>query len=211
MPIQQPGWTPRDEALLHTCRLAHLMITGGDPFQVQEVLAPFPPQFAGERLWASGPFTLWDWRALGDGSPEIPPTSLIDFALGSAAVIKRLFDINRAVRRAAEDSIPRWVKVASGRLYTSAHGFYFYTDESQPQVYPWPWEGITSAELLGPGSLRFTGTNRHGPVTWLLTSDWSELVFVTWALARHPKHPQLLNGWLPPGWIEHARSWNHQV
>jgi hypothetical protein len=45
----------------------------------------------------------------------------------------------------------------------------------------------------------------------MLTSDWAEPVFVTWALIMHPKHPQLVSGgWLPSRWIEHARSWHRQ-
>ena len=45
---------------------------------------------------------------------------------------------------------------------------------------------------------------------WAIASDWAELVFVLWALARHPRHPQLINGeWLPPGWLEHAEAFQH--
>lgn len=217
MPIPQPGWTPHDEALLHTCRLANLMITRGDPSQVPEVLAPFRPDVVGERLWASGPFSLWDWRPLGDGSWEKPRWSKAELVIGltnfaPVTAVSRFVKIKRAADQAAEDAVARWVQIASGTLYTSTYRFYFYTFTPQPQIYPWHWEDVTSAELLGPRSLRFTATSEVGPVTWMLESDWAELVFVTWALTMHPKHPQLASGsWLPPGWIQHARSWHRQV
>jgi hypothetical protein len=204
VPSQQSRWTSRDDALLHTCRIANLMITQGDLSQVQEVIAPFRPQVPGEQLWSEGPFTLWDWRAVGDGSWEMPRHTIVDLALGPAAIVNRFVKIRRAQRDAVSATVPRWVEAARGTLFTSVYGFYLYTP--QPQVYPWPWEGITIAELIQSGSVRLTGTNSNGPFKWLLQSDWAELVFVTWALTLHPKHPQL-NSWLPSGWIEHARFW----
>jgi hypothetical protein len=223
MPIQLPGWTQRDDALLYTCRLANLMITGGDLSGIPEVIAPFPPGLPGERLWAAGPFRLSDWRALGDGSWELPPgqpfkapgltgTGLAVAELvpgvGLAAGVARRVVMARHLQREAEaDAIPRWVPLSEGLLFSSVYGFYLQTSTG---VYPWPWEGITSASLTGPGSLRVTVKNGSGSA-WLLESDWSELIFVTWALARHPKHPDLVNGWLPPGWVDHARAWHRHV
>src|SRR5262249_13140252 len=151
---QQPKWTSRDDALLLTCRIANLIITNGDLSQIPEVIAPFRPQVRGERLWSVGPFTLWDWRAVGDGNWEMPRHTIVDFALGPAAIVTRFVKIRRAQRDAVEATVPRWVETARGSLFTSLHGFYFCTPK--PQVYPWPWEGITSAQLVKPGLLRLT-------------------------------------------------------
>jgi hypothetical protein len=224
MAIQLPGWTQRDDALLHACRLANLMITGGDLSGVPELAAVFACEVPGERLWAAGLFRLFDWRALGDGSPQdLPPgpykapgvvgTGLAAAELvpgvGLPAAIARRAFMQRHLRRQAEaDAIPRWVPIADGWLFSSVHGFYLQTSTG---VYPWPWDGVTSASLTGPGSLRVTVKNGSGSALWLLASDWSELIFVTWALARHPKHPDLVNGWLPPRWIEYARACGRHV
>ena len=41
----------------------------------------------------------------------------------------------------------------------------------------------------------------------MIRSDWAELLFVLWALVRHPRHPQLGNGgWQPPGWQDRCRA-----
>lgn len=225
MAIQLPGWTQRDDALLHTCRLANLMITGGDLSGVPEVTAVFACEVPGERLWAAGLFRLSDWRALGDGSWEAPPpgqpykapgllgaglavAGLVPGIALPAVIARRAYTEGHLRRQAEADAVPRWVAIADGWLFSSAYGFYLQTSTG---VYPWPWEGVTSASLTGPGSLRVTVKNGSGSALWLLESDWAELIFVTWALARHPKHPDLVNGWLPPGWIEYARAWGRHV
>jgi len=47
------------------------------------------------------------------------------------------------------------------------------------------------------------GNGQDGATSWIIKSPWSELLFVLWALAVHPAHPQLLTaGWLPPGWLD---------
>jgi hypothetical protein len=59
--------------------------------------------------------------------------------------------------------------------------------------------------MAAPAAVQISGEGANGPISWLLSSDWAELIFVSWALARHPRHPQLLSGgWLPPGWANHA-------
>lgn len=69
--------------------------------------------------------------------------------------------------------------IDTGMIYVSAYGFYL---SGEGGLYPWSWG-----------------------FSWILRSDWAELVFVTWALAVHPRHPQLLTGgWLPPGWLDWA-------
>jgi hypothetical protein len=87
----------------------------------------------------------------------------------------------------------------------STHGFYLQTQSAG--LLPWSWGALVSAAMTARSSVHLQGLTAHGKgVSWLLRTPWAELVFVLWALARHPQHPQLLTGsWLPPGWVEHAR------
>lgn len=81
-----------------------------------------------------------------------------------------------------------------------------------PSVLQWQWSDLTSATMVGPGSMHLTGRSVNGEVSWLLESDWSELAFILWALERHPAHPQLLGGgWLPPGWVHWAAFHHHPI
>ena len=55
--------------------------------------------------------------------------------------------------------------------------------------------------VWGSGAVHLSGDSRRGPMSWTFRLDWSELIFITWALLRHTRQPQLLDvGWLPPGW-----------
>ncbi len=94
------------------------------------------------------------------------------------------------------------MRIDAGTLYVSAYGFYLHVATG---LHSWHWNGITMASMVGPGDVQFTGESSRGPISWILRSDWAELVFVTWALAAHPRHPQLLTGaWLPPGGLRRA-------
>lgn len=93
-----------------------------------------------------------------------------------------------------------WTAIDVGQLTVSTIGFYLETDDA---VNPWDYGSIVAAELAGPGRVYLTGTSQRGTVCWLLTSIWAELVFVLWARARHPQHPQLVkHDWIPDGWVE---------
>ena len=71
---------------------------------------------------------------------------------------------------------------------------------------------MTSASMVAPESIHFSGQSSTGPVSYLVSSEWAELIFVLWALVRHPSHPQLIAaGWLPPGWIDHANRHGQPV
>lgn len=219
MLIQQP-WTPRDDVLLHTCRIANMVITKGELATIPEVLAPFAPQVPGERLWSAGPFTLARWGLADVDDPEDQrPPGLVGWAVNEAVKTGLWYADGathglvghiaqrRAWRKGQAAAIPQWVPFANGTLFISVYGFHLYTR----QVYQWPWEGITGAQLSGPGVLDLTGNNGQQLVEWRLMSDWAELMFVTWALERHPKHPNIVTGWLPPGWIDHANAWGQAV
>lgn len=203
-----PPWIPRDDALMFTCHLAMLMAGEQDVGHIPEVLAPFPgTNGADERFWASGPFELSDFRALGDGSwqvstPMVFGTGALGVGLVAGSMIGGSIAKSRARRAARAAAVPRWVPIEHGNLYVSRLGFHMHT----PRVIRWNWAGMTGAAMVAPGIVHFTGESAKGPVSWLLQSDWAELVFVSWALAQHPRHPQLVTGeWLPPGWLGHAR------
>ncbi|MGH3526281.1 MAG: hypothetical protein ACRDQV_14160 [Pseudonocardiaceae bacterium] len=207
-----PGWTTRDEVLSYTTTLAAELGAGGPVGSAWEVTAPFPPTLGEELpLWGSGAFTLHEWRAPGDGSWQ--PNQTIAFgtgAVGAGLMIGSLLGGvigNSRARRAAEAAaIPRWMQTDGGGLYLSHRGFYLHTD----RVVAWDWASVTSATMAKPGAVQISGTSEYGPISWALCSDWAELLFITWALTRHPRHPQLIGGqWLPPGWLDHAHA-HHQ-
>lgn len=61
--------------------------------------------------------------------------------------------------------------------------------------------------MIQPAVLHISGNSENGPVSWLLHTQWAELVFITWALTHHPEHPQLPDSeWLPAGWVDHTRQ-----
>ena len=106
--------------------------------------------------------------------------------------------------RRGDRELPRWIQPAGGGC--SHRGFYLHAE----RVLTWGWDDITTATMAKPGAVQIRGNSVHGPVAWALCSDWAELLFITWALTRHPRHPQLLNGqWLPPGRVDHAHT-HHQ-
>lgn len=208
-------WTKRDEVLLYTCALAWELAAGGPVVSAGEVNASFPPTLGEEQpLWAAGPFTLHEWRAPGDGSWQ--SNQMVAFgtgAVGAGLVIGSLVGgaiANSRARRAAEAAaIPRWMQIDHGGLYLSHCGFYLHTPKN---VLTWGWSSVTAATMTEPAAVHLNGNSVNGPVSWLLRSDWAELLFVTWALNRHPRHPQLVNGqWLPPDWLAHAHAHHKPV
>jgi hypothetical protein len=207
-------WTPRDEVLLYTCRLAAALVAGGDMGHVAEVLAPFPPSLADdERFFAAGPFTLADFIPLGDGSWQsngfvVAGTGALGMGMLAASLAGNAAAKSRAQAAAAANAVPRWVPIAHGTVYISQYGFHMHT----PQVWTWSWRAIAAATMAAPAAVQISGEGAKGPISWLLSSDWAELIFVCWALARHPRHPQLLSGgWLPPGWANHATAHHPDV
>lgn len=208
-----PPWTYRDDVLSYTCYLAGLMADNAELSQVEEVLAPFPGRnVPGERFLATGSVVVSDFRALGDGSwsvstPFVAGTGALGVGLVAGSLVGGAIARSRARQQAAAAAVPRWVPIEQGGLYLSAHGFHLYT----PRVLSWHWEAITGAAMVAPAVVHVTGNSKNGPVSWLFQSEWAELLFVMWANAVHPRHPQLVTGqWLPPGWVEHAQ-WHRRV
>jgi hypothetical protein len=176
---------------------------------IPEILSSFPPSLGpDERLWASGPYIACEFRPLGDGTWQtsntfVAGTGTLGLSLAVGSLVAGAVSRSKARDRAAADAVARWVPAHQGQLFVSGYGFYFHT----PQVFSWRWSDIDEATVTAAGETRISGHSTRGPTMWAIASDWAELVFVLWALARHPRHPQLVNGeWLPPGWLEHARA-----
>lgn len=203
------AWSGHDSALWHTCEIATDLVHRRPVVAGLEVLAPFPPAPPDDRFWASGPFALSDLRAAGDGSYVhnsgfFFATGALGLAATAATAVGRAAG-NANRRRAAEAAAtPRWTVIDSGTVYVAPSSF---TMHSVHGLFAWPYDGIHAAQMVGPGQLHFQGQSESGAVSWVLASDWAELVFVSWALRRHPRHPQLVSGgWLPPGWLARCRA-----
>ena len=202
VPVERT-WTDRDTALWHTCEIAGDLAAGVVPAPRQQIATPFPPQFAqDEEFWGVGAYDLYEIRVLGDGSYTHQDGFLLSSSVTDVLAFHLwLYSLNSRRRaRAAQDAVPRWVRIDGGAVYVSRYGMHWQTPYS---LGTWAWEHISAAEVVEPGVLHVQGQSVDGPVSWLLNSDWAELVFVTWAFARHRRHPQLLAGsWLPPGWLQ---------
>ena len=208
-------WSHHDAALWYTCEIVYDVLRGAAPTPVGgEIQAPFPPQPPDERFLASGSFTLLDWRALGDGTYMRKTTvvggtgALGIFALGATLLGSAVGNSARRSQASAAAQ-PRWVTIASGELLVAEHEFVMVSPQGL-----WRWRGnaVESADMTGPGHMRMHGTSVNGPVTWVLQSDWAELVFLLWALRHHPRHPRLLDGgWLPHGWMQHAQRHSYDT
>jgi hypothetical protein len=190
--------------LRYTAALASDLLQGRLPVGAASVAAPFPPQYGpDERLWASGPFQLYELRAPGDGS-YVEDGSLffatggLGLALTAAFYGVRKAGNNRRRREAEEALVPRWMEVAAGTLYLGTHGLYMHSPHG---LWPWSWADIEATDMIGPAWMRFTGQGQNGQVTRSIVSEWAELLFVSWVMARRVRHPQLLDGsWWPGGW-----------
>jgi hypothetical protein len=197
---QQPVTSEHDAALWFTDRIVNTLrerrFTG-----LQSVATPLPPVLgAGEVVLADGGFELMTFRPVGNGGYMHRSTAVLPLGRGVTglavgALVAQSVG-NRRRRTAAErDAAPRWVVDDRGGLWVSTHGFYLQTARG---LFPWPWHSIQAAELTGPGQVHVQGTSESGPVSWIVGSRWAELLFVLWAMVRHPQHPQFTTGtWAP--------------
>ena len=198
--MNQPVPAQRDSALRYIAMLAHDLLQGRRPASAATIHAPFPAQFApDEQLWSIGPFRLYDFRAPGDGTyvedqSWFFATGGVGLALTAAFYGARKAGNARRRGEAAAALVPRWIEIGAGDLYTGTHGFYMH---SPAGLWSWSWNDIQSSDVMGPAWVRFTGEGPGGQVNWSIVSDWAELLFLGWAMARHRGHPQLVtgNGW----------------
>ncbi len=163
---QLASWTSRDEILLYRCRIADTIRSGSDLRAIPEVLAPFPPPFnCHERLWAAGPFTLLDFRTMGDGSWGtnsfiVGGTGKVGMGRLAGSLTGNAAARSRARNTAAANAVPRWVPIDHGMVFPSDFGFHMHT----PSLLSWSWEAVTGANMAGPAAMQFSGESRDGPV-----------------------------------------------
>lgn len=158
------GPTERDMALWFTERIVETLRARRFD-ELQPVARPFPPALgAGEVMLAEGPFELSTFRPVGDGSYVQRSTAVLPIGRGglglAAGVLVAQGVANRRRRAAAAAAAtPRWVVDDGGTLWVATHGFYLQTARG---LYPWPWQSIAAAELVGPGQVHLQGTSEVG-------------------------------------------------
>lgn len=204
-PYYQAGHpSAHDVAVWHACQINELF-DAGDAQRWPHVPTSFAPAFApDEHMFGAGWFTLHDHGALGDGSYTQDDgfffaTGNVGLALTAGAMAGRAIG-NASRRRAAEQAAQeRWKELERGQFWVSDYGFYFLTESAQ--FFSWDFGSIRAMQLIGPATLWFSGESSEGAISWVLTSDWAELVFTFWCRIVHPRHQQFAGGaWVPPGW-----------
>ncbi|WP_345216788.1 hypothetical protein [Georgenia halophila] len=178
-----------------------------------ELAVSFRPTFStDEIMMAAGPFDLFNFQPVGNGSYQrggglFLGTGPIGLAATGVFAAARFAGNRSRKKRAEADAVPRWVQVDTGQLIVSDRGFYL---ETRSGLHSWNYDDINQVEMAAPSHLIMAGTSANGPVRWIIRSDWAELIFVLWVNRFAPRHPQLADGsWLPPGWVEHVRTHGH--
>jgi len=182
-------WDTSDRAKTLTFSVYERLING----QPLQPVAPArtvirPKHSVDEMMLASGQFELLEFSAVGDGTYY----QHTGFAVGNPLFMGAFFGAqaiaNANNRRAAERAAtPQWHVIEQGILTVSDYGFYL---ETQASLWDWDWGSIDSLEVIAESNSLMRGQSTKGPVTWIIHSDWAELVFVLWAAAVHPAHPQ---------------------
>lgn len=178
------AWTDRDTALWRTCEVAADLAEGIVPLPFQDVRSTFPPQLGADEQF---------WAAGAFTLSELrsgPPPG-------------------HYPRPGGPDR--HWHQIDDGVVYLSVLGFHLATDRG---VWAWTWPSMTSVEVSGPGAVHLLGQAGTGRTSWLLASDWAELLFILWAFTCHPRHAQLQSGtWLPDGWLDWnaAQQWQTRL
>lgn len=202
-------WTEHEVMLWETARIVGAILRG-------QALAGHPTSFAlslssdfSEVALSSAPYQR-DWLgAIGDGSYRTNTTFVGGFSpvgvmLGAATLGGSALGNASRKSQAAADASVAWRNLDQGILHVSNYGFYL---DSAGRLAPFSFHHIQRIDLLGPGAAQWSATMAAGGVdTFRFSSVCTELVFVLWALARCPAHPQLLNfTWLPPAFVERVK------
>ena len=173
---------------------------------VQQTLRP---RFSDtEQMLATGPHELFECSPTGDGSyrPHNSGwwivTGILFFpALIVWIIVAMVNDHRNSVdqKEAWQAAQPHWHLVETGQVTVSTHGLYL---ETSTGVSPWDWEAFDSVTMQGESAVLLRGQSTTGSVSWILRSDWAELVFVLWAAAVHPTHPQYqANSFVTTEWV----------
>jgi len=130
---------------------------------------------------------------------------------GVAATVA--FGVGRAIgnsnrrKAAAALAVPRWTDIDRGALDVTDERLVLATPTG---LYSWWYSAFTSAMLVAPRQLNFTGDTADGRnISWILESDWAELALTLWARQYAPRHPQRWD-WLPADWTRRVVLAGHR-
>lgn len=205
-------WTARDSVLFASCEILVAATTGR--LDERPVLAhSFALQFAhDERLLATGSYQLHWWGASGDGTYEkrttiVGGTGIIGMGLlGATAIGSAVGNANRRSRAAAE-AMAQWRPVDGGYLHISNEGFYL---QGSAGFRSFSWRHVVEGDLTAETRFAFNAMTTNGTDHFCLTSDWSELVFMLWALAVNRNHPRLVNNtWVNPTFFQKCERYGY--
>lgn len=203
---QQRAWLPADSALWQTCQIASDLTARRVPeFRVPTMF----PLREHEVAFATGPVRVDSFYAAGDGSYTtsttlMAGTGLFGLALGAATLAGSAMGNASRRARAAAAATPSWHTIVAGSVVVASQGFYLLDSSGK---FDWQWDHIDLMQVVGFTTIVMQGRSVTGPVTWRIQSDWAELIFVLWAMARHPLHPQLVDqSWLPANWADWATA-----
>jgi len=199
-------WTATDSARFSACEV-YTWLRNGQPLRpVAPTRNSFRPQFSTtEFMLASGPFELLEYSGLGNGSYIHHGGMAIGSPLFTAAFFASQAIANSANRNAAaQAAIPRWHVTNKGLLTVSTSGFYL---EEQAGLFAWDVSSINSLEVIAESAVLMRGQSTQGSVSWIIHSDWAELIFVIWAAAMHPQHPQFSTGaFISSEWVNKVHA-----
>lgn len=195
-------WMPADSALWRTCHIVHDISERRVPEYRVPTLFPMAPN---EISFTNGPIIIDEFRADGDGSYVHSTgfafgTGVFGLALAAASIAGNASANASRRAQAQADAAVAWRPEFRGDVVVTSQGFYLLGPSG---LLRWDWHSIDLMQVVSHSTVVLQGRSNRGPVVWRIFSDWAELVFVLWAMARHPQHPQLLDGtWLPAGWAE---------
>lgn len=208
---QPREWLPADTALWTTCHIVADTVHGRLPEHRIDTLFPLT---GSEVALAAGNLYVDAFRAIGDGSYERSSTfawgtGAFGLALAAGTIAASAAGNASRRKRAAADAQEAWRPLFGGSLFITTEGFFIQTMQG---LFRWSWDAVDLMQVVGFNVAIMQGRGAEGPVTWRLTSEWAELVFVLWALRRHPRHPQLRDGsWLPANWLPWATEQGHRA
>lgn len=171
------------------------------------------PLGSNEIALAAGPVAADAFRSAGDGSYLHSSgfafgTGGLGVALVAGSLIGNAAANSRRRREAEANAASMWRPEFTGLVFVTNTGFVLQTSDG---LFPWQWASLDLMEVVSFNRVVVHGRSATGTITWRLTSEWAELIFVMWALNQHPQHPQLRDGtWLPEGWIEWATSMGYR-
>ncbi|KFF60266.1 hypothetical protein JF66_05480 [Cryobacterium sp. MLB-32] len=186
-------------------------VQGRVPEHRIDTLFPLPD---GAVALAVGDLWVDSFHAAGDGSYDRASTFVWGtgvFGLALAAGTLAASAAGNASRRnqASADAQHAWRPLFGGALFVTNDGIYIQTMQG---LSPWTWGSIDLMQVVGFNVVIMQAQSSSGPITWRITSEWTELMFALWALRRHPAHPQLRDGsWLPANWLPWATAQGYRA